>query len=184
VRLTWEQVRSWRAASLEDAGARLRAGADALLRLVDELDAMSATGQWFGQAADAAAADRRRILAKLEDLVAEVAAARRAVWEAGDAVAGIERAVVDLEQFAAERGLSVSGSGVVRDVVGLQQCYASAADQELALAERGRWVREGVAWVEQVLRKAGDVDADLRAACQSPEPVESPVDMILYPLCA
>ncbi|MEJ2577994.1 MAG: alpha/beta hydrolase, partial [Kineosporiaceae bacterium] len=58
-------------------------------------------------------------------------------------------------------GLAVGADGTVTDTVGVRACYGTEHDEELAAAERQRLVDACVADINQIVRKAADVDADL-----------------------
>lgn len=167
--LTWEQVWQWRAAPVQQADTDLGACVDGMLRLAEELDGRGSPRAWFGDAADAARVRLRATSERMEDLVTEVSAARRAMYEASDAVAGIERAVGAVQEYAATKGLAIGSDGTVTDLDGQRLCFATEHDADLARAERQRLVDTCVADLEQILRKAADVDADLTAALSSIE---------------
>lgn len=161
--LTWGQVSGWRAAPLVGSEKALKSRRDGLLSYADELALMGTPKRWTGQAADAAGTARRGIADAAEGLTSQVGAAFRAMCDAGDAVAGVEQAVRDVEWFATANGLRISAAGVVSDVSWAELCFASVHDEEIARAERQARVDECAARVAAVVIKAADVDADLCA---------------------
>ena len=163
--LGWDQVRAWRAAPLETAAQNLRSASNRLLSLADEVDATATPTGWHGDAADVARVARRTLTRELEEFVAGVAAARSALFQAADAVAVIERRVGDVERFAAAKELSIGAGGVVTDArpPAVQLPFPTLdqqAVQQLGI-ERQRFVDECVTDMEQVLRAAAEIDADL-----------------------
>ena len=159
--LTWDRVRTWRAAPLETAGNDLRSGADGLLRLADELAAMGTPAQWSGDAAQAAGKKRQVLTDLLEDVVTEVSAARRAMYESSDGVRTVEQAVRIAEGFATSMGLSISADGVVTDIVGASMVLPSQAEAAAVRSARQQLVDECVYLIGQALTKAQAADADL-----------------------
>lgn len=161
--VTWGQVARWSGAPLRAAEDSLTAARTELLGCADELRTMAGPARWVGPASVTARRRVRRVTDDLEVVIAEVSAARRAVIGAGDAVAGVEHAVDAAREFAALHGLVIAGDGRVTDEVGLGMCFADPHDEEVAREERQVLVDECVARVEQALRTAADVDADLVA---------------------
>ena len=165
--VTWETVLAWRPDPLEAAGRQLLACQDDLVGVGGDVAAHATPPSWSGAAADAARGARYRLGEQLEDLVTEVSAARRSVLDAADAVGAVHQAVVRAQEFARANGLSIGPDGAVQDVAGPQMCYATQHDADLADAERRLLVTECAADVEQIVRRARDVDADLGAVMQS-----------------
>lgn len=165
--LTWGQVKRWRAEPFTTAETALTTARRDLLDCADELTAMAGPRRWVGPAATSASRELRTVTDDLEILVAEVSAARRAVIDAGDAVTGVEAACDAAVEYAQTHGLTIASDGTVTDDAGLQLCYASQHDEDVARQERQVLVDECVARIEQALRKANDVDVDLVAVLSS-----------------
>jgi hypothetical protein len=155
-------VRQWRSAPLEESGRCLSATLNKLVAVDDELKAMGRTPSWVGEAAEAARAEQKAISDRLEDLVAEVSAARRAVLQAADATMQIEKAVQVIEQYAAANSLVITDTQVTDTF--MLPCFAQLADREAAVAQRQRIVTECVSMIADVQHKAADVSDDLIAA--------------------
>ena len=158
--VTWEQVQGWHAAPLDRSFTTLLQQQDALLRKADDLSLMAAPKQWVGDAADQARAARTALTLLLEDRVAEISAARRGVFDAAEAVRGVEAGVAAAREFVSRNGLQVQGGTVVDDTL-VGRTFPTQHDADVARADRQRVVDEAVARIDQVLRKADDVDADL-----------------------
>ena len=158
--VTWEQVQGWHAAPLDRAFTLLLQGQDALLRKADDLSLMAAPKRWTGDAADQARAARTALTQLLEDRVAEISAARRGVFDAADAVRGVEAGVAAAREFVSANGLRLQGGTVIDDTL-VGRIFPTRHDADVARADRQRVVDEAVARIDQVLRKADDVDADL-----------------------
>lgn len=158
--LTWGEIKRWEATPLDTAERDLKTAKDDLLRLSDELAAMGTPKNWSGDAAEGSRNALRRVNDSVETLVAEVSAAHRAVMDASDAVDGVENAVQAVTEYATANTLSVSADGTVTDTA-TPLCYASEHEAKLASDERQGIVDECVSRIEEALRKAADLDADL-----------------------
>ena len=165
--LTWDDLRGWDPAALDAAGDDLRRRQDGLLRLADVLATMAGPAGWTGDAADAAAARRRTLTERLEDVVAEVAAVRRAVLDSVGGVRGVERAVLAAQAFADAHGLAVGADGAVRDVAGAGQVLPDRAAAAVVRALRQQRAEECADLVRQAFALAAGVDADLSAVLQA-----------------
>ena len=166
--LTWGDVKRWSPATLDTAETNLRAARRSMLDLADELETMGLPRRWTGDASVTARSRLRAVSQDLKDLVAEVSAAYTAVCDAADGVRGVELAVDAVSEFARLHSLTVSDSGWVTDA-GPAIDTGNAHDDELARGERQGWVTECVDRIEQALRKAEDVDADLSAVLEKIE---------------
>jgi Alpha/beta hydrolase len=164
VTVTWDQIRGWRSAPLEAAAQQLHAAQTQLIDLGQDLRGAD-PGFWMGVAAAGARAELTLITEELEDRVTEIGAARRGLLEAADAVTGVERLTGDAERFAAARQLQITGLQVHDLAEPL--CFQTQHDADVATAERQRLVYECVAMVDQALRKATEVDADLCRVLQN-----------------
>ncbi|MFI7589843.1 alpha/beta hydrolase [Spongisporangium articulatum] len=117
--------------------------------------------RWVGRAAEGAAAELAGLREQLEDRLMEISAVRRGLFEAADAITGVRAAVEAVEAFARANGLSISETGTVTDVEGPGRRYATQHDADVADAERRGLVQECVTRMDQAVRKAAEVDADL-----------------------
>ncbi|MGH3518433.1 MAG: alpha/beta hydrolase [Haloechinothrix sp.] len=88
-----------------------------------------------------------------------MSASRSALMQAADAVIGLERGVEEAEVLARAHGFAIGQDGLVNDVAPPQNVPADQADE--IQRERERIKAELVDRVEQILRRANDIDNDL-----------------------
>ncbi|HEU0087788.1 MAG TPA: alpha/beta hydrolase [Pseudonocardiaceae bacterium] len=150
-------IRAWRPDELDGAFDALAARRDRLIGLDDELAAARAPHGWTGAAATAAIAAHDALAERARRLVAGISAVRRATGEISDAVLALQRALGEAEHLARAYGFAVSGSGTVSDV------HPPSSADEAVQRERARVRAEVVDRLEQILRRASDVDADFAA---------------------
>jgi Alpha/beta hydrolase len=135
---------------LEAAFGSLGTHRDILVGADDELAAARPAG-WSGEAADAAGRSHDELGNTLRRLTAQVTAVRSAVAGASDAVLGVRNSLTEADYLARANGFTIGDDGEVSDVA-----PPAREDRERVRAElRDR--------VEQVLRRAMDIDADLEA---------------------
>lgn len=166
--LTWGDVKKWSPSTLDTAETNLRAARRSMLDLADELETMGLPKRWTGDASVTARSRLRTVSQDLKDVVAEVSAAYTAVCDAADGVRGVELAVDAVSEYARLHSLTVSDTGWVTDA-GPAIDTGNAHDDEIARGERQGWVTECVDRIDQALRKAEDVDADLSAVLEKIE---------------
>ena len=150
-------VRGWSAAGVESALRALTAARDALVELDADLAAARPPDAWTGAGADAARAGQEQVAERLRRLVAGVAAARPAVAEVADAIPALHAALAAAEALARDHGFVVAADGSIGDTVG-----DPAADP--AAWQRAAVRAEVMDRLEQVLRRAAQVDTDLAVA--------------------
>ncbi|MDT0214185.1 alpha/beta hydrolase [Rothia sp. ARF10] len=161
-------MKKWSPSTLDTAETNLRAARRSMLDLADELETMGLPKRWTGDASVTARSRLRTVSQDLKDVVAEVSAAYTAVCDAADGVRGVELAVEAVSEYARLHSLAVSDTGWVTDA-GPAIDTGNAHDDEIARGERQGWVTECVDRIEQALRKAEDVDADLSAVLEKIE---------------
>lgn len=150
------EIRTWDAESLHTAAGELNGRCTALLGLADELDGAGMTPRWAGETA-AAAAQRLALLREgIEDDVAEVSALRQAMGETADAVSGLAHAISEIDYLAEAHQFRIFDDNTVWDNGG-----PDPARGEEGRRDRAQMKAELVDRVEQVLRRAEDIDADL-----------------------
>ncbi|MPY99727.1 MAG: alpha/beta hydrolase [Actinophytocola sp.] len=156
---SYGDVRRWRPGPLEDTEQALKRKSDSLLRLNDEFAEMATPREWTGDAATSARREHGRITGRMEEIVASVSAARSATGDASDAVIGLRHAVEEAEELARAHGFAIGDDGAVNDVAPPQDVPADDVDE--VRRERERIQTELVDRVEQILRRATDIDNDL-----------------------
>ncbi|PRX47755.1 alpha/beta hydrolase family protein [Prauserella shujinwangii] len=152
-------VRRWRPEPLDEAEQQLKSRCERLLALADEFADMAIPESWTGPAADAAGARRTRLTDRMERLVAGTSAARTALMNAADAVIGLRHAVTEAVELASANGFALAEDGTVRDAAPPRAVPAGQVDE--VQRERQRLRAELVDRVEQIIRRADDIDSDL-----------------------
>ncbi|MCP3797769.1 alpha/beta hydrolase family protein [Allokutzneria sp. A3M-2-11 16] len=153
-------VRRWRQPALDTAFQALGSRRDTLVGFDDELHATRSPAGWTGPAAEAATKHHGELTERMRRLVAGISAVRRAVGEAADAVKAVQRALGDAEHLAGRYGFSIADDGKIVDTA-----HPRPTD-EAQVRERAAIQVELVDRVEQVLRRANDIDADLAAVLE------------------
>lgn len=157
--VSYGDVRKWRPGPLDGAEKRLKALSDKLLGLSDEFADMGTPGGWSGEAAEAAGGKRTQVADRMEQIVAGVAAARAGLADASDGIIGLNHGVQEADGLAKANGFEIGADGSVTDVAPPQDVPEEQADD--VRRERERIKAELVDRVEQILRKATDIDNDL-----------------------
>ncbi len=162
--VSFGDLRCWRADVVAEC-ARSVAANSSRLEALGALLTLSPreTATWDGEAAASAQARHTEVTQEHRRLVAAVAATAAALERAAEQVAGILRLAADAEEVARGQGLAITEDGQLVAVPGWPAPSDPAAAQLLALArERAGWVVR--ADLEQLLQRAAEVDARLRAA--------------------
>lgn len=110
---TFGEIRSWQAGLLDIAATGLGRRRDELLELADELVDARPPQTWSGGTAQAAGAAIGGLTARMEHLVAEVAAVRAAVADAAESVRAVQRLVAEADHLAWSHQFSINDDGSV-----------------------------------------------------------------------
>ncbi|WP_199430874.1 alpha/beta hydrolase [Qaidamihabitans albus] len=153
------KVRRWQPEPLDQAEHQLKGRSEKLLGLADEFAAMGTPACWAGDAAEFARRRRTRVSDRMEHIVAGVAAARSALRNAADAIVGLKHGVAEADGLAASQGFAIDADGAIRDVAPPSDVPAEHADD--VSRERARIQAELSDRVEQIMRRAADIDNDL-----------------------
>lgn len=155
--VSWVDVQRWDIDRLGAAVDKLNKYCDTLTELNDEVTTSSAPREWHGGASHAAASNLGTLTDDLDGLVAGVGAVRRAAHEAEGAVNALLQAIAEAKGLAAAHDFVINASGAVQSV-----SPVPAADLPPdVVAERDRVQAEVADRVEQILRRADDVDNDI-----------------------
>ncbi|MFB9908263.1 alpha/beta hydrolase [Allokutzneria oryzae] len=157
-------VRRWRQPALDSVFQALGSRRDTLVGFDDELNAAKSPAGWTGEAAQAAARHHGELTERMRRIVAGISAVRRAVGEAADAIKAIQRTLGDAEYLAGRHGFGIADDGKIIDV--LCTPVAPGPAGEAQMRERATMRVELADRVEQVLRRARDVDTDLAAVLE------------------
>ncbi|MGW4521104.1 alpha/beta hydrolase [Amycolatopsis sp. NPDC004378] len=159
--LTWGYLRQWKPQPLQDAIGALNAQYNKLVASSDDVRDLNTPYGWVGNAATAAADEGNAIIDSLEEWAAEIAAGRRALAEAGDALTGVAHAVHEADNLAAANNFTIADTGDIQDH-GVSPDIPEAQREDVG-RERERVAAELTDRVTQALRQAGDIDADVCA---------------------
>jgi hypothetical protein len=156
--VTWGDLRRWNAAAIGGVADALNQRCTTLIALNDDVEGAVKLEGWFGDAAAAATTRGNSLVSGLEQRVAEASAVRRGAHEVQIAVERITAMVTDTENLASLNLWAIADTGAVwsldPDAQGVAPDLAAKRDKiKLELLDR----------VEQLLRRAADVDADLAA---------------------
>jgi len=165
--VAYGDIRKWRSGPLDSMVGVLNKRCDDLLGLSDELAASGAPAGWTGRAADGARTQRAELSNRMERQVAGVAAVRRGIGEAADAVQALSHAVKETDEIAQRHQFVIRDDGSVVDNAPTTVHDAKKADDYLR--ERQRVKTELVDRVEQAVRRATDIDNDLASVLSKAE---------------
>ncbi|MFD8494221.1 alpha/beta hydrolase [Amycolatopsis sp. NPDC059657] len=130
----------------------------ALIATNDDVESAIVREGWMGNAAVAAGQRGRSLISGLEQRVAEASAVRRAAHEVQLAVERIAEFVLQTDELARVNGWHVGGDGAV-----VRPPTAGPPPPPDVVAKQARVKVELADRVEQILRRAADVDADFAA---------------------
>ncbi|MEU6644194.1 alpha/beta hydrolase [Saccharomonospora sp. NPDC046836] len=156
--VSWGELRRWDAAAVGGVADGLNRQISTLVALNEEVAGAAKPHGWKGDAAIAANNRGTALITGLEQRVAEAAAVRRAAHEVQIALERLSSVVAETDELARRNSWLISDAG---EVV-LQPVVIDLTDPALA-AERAKIHEELVDRVEQIVRRANDVDADLAA---------------------
>ncbi|ONI91518.1 alpha/beta hydrolase [Actinosynnema sp. ALI-1.44] len=159
--VAYGDIRKWQSGPLDTTVGDLNKRCDELLGLSDELAASGTPQGWSGKGADAARTKREDLNNRMERLVAGVAAVRRAMGEAADAVEALGHAVRETEDIAQRNHFVIKDDGSIVD--NAPDTAHDPAHIDEYFRERQRVQTELADRVEQAVRRGTDVDNDLAA---------------------
>lgn len=145
--LTYGAVRQWRHGELEAVFQQLTRQIETLIQLNDDLSVAANPAGWTGKAAGSAGKAHRKLVDRMERIVAGVAAVKRTVGDAAEAVEGIHTGIAKTDWLAADSGYRIGDDGSVADLGTMP-----------ASPDRERMKAELKARVKETLRRAGQVD--------------------------
>jgi hypothetical protein len=145
---SYAEVRCWSASPMHEAEDALKGRSDRLISLADELDIAGRTGHWVGDAGRSARRRHYELRDDLEDAVAQLAAVRRGVGDAGDRIGELMVEVSEAEDLASRFNVTILDDGRIVPVPGDDAMRASAASD--------LWGR-----IERIMRRADEIDQDL-----------------------
>jgi hypothetical protein len=148
--LSYGAVRDWRPEELDTAYQQLNRQIETLTYLNDDLTAAAIPQGWTGKAARTADKAHSKLVDRMECIVAEVAAVKRTVGEAAEAVRGIQNSIGLTDHLASSNGYRIGGDGSVVDL-----------GHTPPSPDRDRMKSELKARVKQTLTRAEDVDDQL-----------------------
>ncbi|MFD4252242.1 alpha/beta hydrolase [Amycolatopsis thermoflava] len=156
--LGWAQVVRWRPDRLQQAVGLINAEYNELTACSDDLRGIAVPDGWSGPAAGAAMREARRIARLLDEWAAEIAAARRAIGDVGDAITGVVHGVEEAEALATRYGFRIGEDGAVIDPG--MPAGVPEDQRETVARDRAAMAMELADRVGEVLRQAEDIDSD------------------------
>jgi hypothetical protein len=158
---TLADVKRWNGEQLEQIANTLRQRQQVLVNSGDEFTRALPVPGWTGPAAEAATAQHKTLTTWLDQAAGGVAAVRKALSQASDAIPAVQRSIIDAEELARKYGFRVTDAGNVVDL------YAGRpAPPELHPDDRARARQEVTDSIAQALRTADDIDNDLTSVFQ------------------
>jgi hypothetical protein len=155
--VTWVDVLRWDAGKVGVAVDTLSTHCDTLTGLADEVTTSATPREWHGGASHAAASNLSRLTDDLEGLVAGIGAVRRTGHDTESSVKALAQAITEAKGLAAAHDFVINDSGLVQSV----SPVPSGQLPPDIVAERDRVQAEVADRVEQILRRAEDIDNDL-----------------------
>ncbi len=146
--LTWGDVRRWDPAAIGAVADALNDGCARIIAANDDVATMTRLPGWTGDAAAAASTRGGSLTSTLERLVAGAAAVRRGAHEVQIALDRIVAFVRETDELATRNGFTIGSGGEVTSSGGPSEPRVRAE-----LTDR----------IEQILRRATDVDTDFAA---------------------
>jgi hypothetical protein len=154
--VSWGDLRQWNAAAIGSVADALNQRCTQLVALNDDVEASAKLDNWTGDAASAAMGRGSTLVAMLEQRVAEASAVRRGAHEAQVAVERIAADVTETDELARVNSWIIGSTGAISSPP-----YSGPPLAPEVLAQRNKIRVELADRVEQILRQAADVDADL-----------------------
>ncbi|MFD4196125.1 LppA family lipoprotein [Amycolatopsis thermoflava] len=154
----WAQVVRWRPDRLQQAVGLINAEYNGLTACSDDLRGIAVPDGWSGPAAGAAMREARRIARLLDEWAAEIATARRAIGDVGDAITGVVHGVEEAEALATRYGFRIGEDGAVTDPG--MPAGVPEDQRETVARDRAAMAMELADRVGEVLRQAEDIDSD------------------------
>lgn len=153
---TWDEVKQWKSAQIGKIADSLIADRNKLLSLQDEVNDAATPREWTGEAAEAAKTQLKRYTQDLEDLVAGLSAVAVRVSETETTVKAVANAIDEAESLAATHEYRIKNG----DVIPLFDPEDTEPGSELD-ATRAQVESDLKVQIEQILRRAEDIDHDL-----------------------
>lgn len=153
--VTWGDLRKWNPAAVGGVADALNRQLTVLVALNDDVEGAAKPQGWAGDGAASATTRGEALITGLEQRVAEASAVRRAAHEVEIAMERIAAVVAETDELARRNSWLISDGGEVTS----RPVVTDAA----AAAERAKIREELLDRVEQILRRAVDVDADFAA---------------------
>ncbi|MEU0533428.1 alpha/beta hydrolase [Amycolatopsis tolypomycina] len=157
-------VKRWNTAQLDEIHNTIRRQLDVLIHSGDDYGKTVPVDGWSGPAADTAASAHRALMARIDKLAAGASIVGKAIAQASDAIAGVQRAVTNAEEYARKYGYRISDTGTVTDTF-----PAGQPPPEFDPGDRARAYQQVVDDITQALRTADDIDQDLTSVLKRAE---------------
>lgn len=156
--VSYGEVRAWKPEPLHTASSELKKCCEQFRRLADELRGSAVPDGWEGRGAAAATRKCRQIADAWEDKAAVAAALDRRLHETALAVEGLDHAIEVVEELAHRYNYVIHDNGAVASTL-----PGGLMPPDEAIEARERTEAELHDRIEQIIRRAEDVDTDLCA---------------------
>ena len=156
--VAWADVLRWNPAMIGQVADSLNTACARLIAVNDDVESMARFPGWTGDASVAAASRGNSLISTLEQTVAEASAVRRAAHEVQIAVERLTTYALETVELAARNSLLISAEGAVS----ISPPMGPPPPPDV-VATRQRLQVEVADRVQQILRRAVDVDADFAA---------------------
>ena len=174
----YSDVRRWDASTLGQAGDCILAGVRRLERAAEAMGEQTFPSGWEGRGATAAAITRNRLVHWLEIQTRIRTKFAKQVFAAEGQVAAIERAIEALDDWARGNEFLIADDGSITD----EHDYGFPTPDDIVTYIRRRNTLEAlVDRRDEIVRRAAEVDATLRAAAEQATDNEDPDDGIGLP---
>ncbi|WP_370947778.1 alpha/beta hydrolase [Amycolatopsis sp. cg5] len=154
----WGDVRHWNAGAIGGVADALNQRCTTLIATNDDVESALVREGWLGNAAVAAGQRARSLISGLEQRVAEASAVRRAAHEVQLAVERITSFVHETDELARVNGWSIGADGAI-----VLAPTAGPPPPPDIIARQNQVKIELLDRIEQLLRRANDVDTDFAA---------------------
>lgn len=154
--ITWDGIRDWDPAAVDDAAQQIKLRVDELTRLSDRLDGKH-PANWFGDASDLAKTARTRVVGLFTDISHEADPLKRALWAAADAIQDLLRDQEEVEELARRHDLTITATGELRNGFTLTPGSFEAE-------QRDRLAPRLAAEITRIMAQANTIDENLASA--------------------
>ncbi|HEX3590771.1 MAG TPA: alpha/beta hydrolase [Pseudonocardiaceae bacterium] len=153
--VSYRDVKRWNVAELDQIFRDVQQRQRILVSSGEDLVRALPIDGWDGPAADSAMATHRVLVTALDHMSAGTSIVNKTIAQTVDAIPAVQRDLLGAEELAAKYGYRVDDNGSIVDVL------TSPGSSDPNPADRARARQQVSDTIEQALRTADDIDADL-----------------------